>query len=287
MNGKDTIVRLGTNGGKSLCYQLPPQLFERPCCLVVSPLTAVMDEQVEFLSSLNLFATRFILPIHVLDMPEELLKKCQYSVSQEWMTVMKAGLCARLNLIAIDEAHCVTEWGNDFRTAYRKLKSLRAYSSCPVMALTATATRSTMSTIRGRAGINNPATLQPIKKGLQERKVAKTILYVQTKNLATCFWDMLRCHGNVAIHHSSLDPSTRREAADKFRDGEVSVIISTIGFGMGINIPDVRLVVSCGLPSSVAQLFQIDVVNILHYATSLVVNISFSVHFIVHQKIFG
>ncbi|XP_062501385.1 recQ-like DNA helicase blm-1 [Corticium candelabrum] len=238
VHGNDTVVRLTTSAGKSLCYQLPPLI-----AVFLSP---------------------------------------ECTTSLEWLGQMKT-LTKRISLIAIDEAHCVQEWGDSFRVQFAQLHRLRQFATCPVMVLTATATKATIDVIAERVGLDHPKvirgslnrsnlfflfmkkkattefSLMPIIEDLRQESndFKKTVIFVRTKESATAIWQMLSKTGLAEIHHSSLTTERRRQSESQLKNSQVSVVVATIGFGMGIDIKDIRLVILYGLPDSIPQMFQV------------------------------
>ncbi|XP_065842632.1 ATP-dependent DNA helicase RecQ-like [Oscarella lobularis] len=162
--GRDVVVRMTTGQGKSLFYQIPPLLCQPSLCLIVSPLSALMHDQMEKLRQMNLHVQCFVSVQQISQCSDADIKLSQYvylspecAVSSEWRSRLKnLELWDKVCLIAIDEAHCVVEWGDEFRVDFAKLSCLRELASCPVMVLTATATKLTMSRILSRTGIENP-----------------------------------------------------------------------------------------------------------------------------------
>jgi len=282
---KDTLVLMQTGGGKSLCYQLPALCLDG-LTLVISPLIALMKDQVDALTA-NGIQAAFInstLP------PDEARRVRASALSGEldilYVAPERLALAnfvvflrdLKINLVAVDEAHCISEWGHDFRPDYRNLKALRSrLPDVPVIALTATATERVREDIVAQldlqqartfiSSFNRPNltyTVRP-KRGafdallglLSKHRNGATIVYRfsrrDTEELATD----LREQGIKALpYHAGLDHTTRRETQERFIRDEVQVVVATIAFGMGIDKPDIRLVVHYELPKTIEGYYQ-------------------------------
>lgn len=274
-----------TGGGKSLCYQLPALVFDG-LTLVISPLIALMKDQVDSLNA-NGIKAEFI--------NSALSAKDVFRVQQEakngkikilyvaperlavpgFQTLLKT---LALSLIAIDEAHCISEWGHDFRPDYRNLTTLRTdFPAVPVIALTATATEKVCQDIiaqlnlqQGRTflgGFNRPnltyrvfpkrkAFLQ-LCQHLKKNPNAPVIIYCFSRKNTEALAENLSDEGFTALpYHAGLEAAVRQETQEKFIRDQVPIIVATIAFGMGIDKPDVRLVVHYDLPKSVEGYYQ-------------------------------
>ena len=287
--GQDSLVLMPTGGGKSLCYQLPALLFGG-VTLVISPLIALMKDQVDALNA-NGITARFInssLTASEIDSVQtqtrEGLVRILY-VAPERLALsgfrrFLQGLDASvgLNLIAIDEAHCISEWGHEFRPDYRNLRQLRQdFPAVPVIALTATATERVREDIigqldlqRGRVFLSsfNRANLsysvQP--KGnswgillslLQSHRNQSTIIYCFSRRETEELAEELNDRGLTARpYHAGLEPELRRRTQDDFIRDRAPIIVATIAFGMGIDKPDIRLVAHYSLPKSLEGYYQ-------------------------------
>jgi ATP-dependent DNA helicase RecQ len=283
--GKDVFALLPTGGGKSLCFQLPALL--RPgLTLVISPLIALMKDQVDALQATGVAATFLNSTLEagaarerwrglhqheyrlLYVAPERLMLPGFLSDLQKW----------NVNLIAVDEAHCISEWGHDFRPEYRQLSSVRAlFPEAPVMALTATATERVRTDIVELlqlrepsvfvASFNRPnlsyrvlAKAKPsaqVLEFLREREHDSGIIYCQSRKGAEALAAHLAEHGIPAKpYHAGLAPKEREENQDLFLRDEARVICATIAFGMGINKPNVRFVIHYDLPKNIEGYYQ-------------------------------
>ena len=283
--GRNSLVVMPTGGGKSLCYQLPA-LALGGLTLVVSPLIALMKDQVdglrangipaEFLNSSLDHATAANVERRAQAGRVSLLYVAPERVSMPGFQRLLGTL--DLRLIAIDEAHCISEWGHDFRPDYRALSDLRRqFPQTPVMALTATATERVRQDIVEQLGLYDGAqfvsgfdranltyrvqrrsgTWEALLGLLNERRGQSAIVYCfsrkETEELAT----RLTANGHPTVaYHAGLDPEIRRITQERFIDGDVPVVAATIAFGMGIDKPDIRLVVHYALPKSIEGYYQ-------------------------------
>ena len=285
LEGNDSLVLMPTGGGKSLCYQLPA-LRLSGLTLVVSPLIALMKDQVDALKA-NGLAADFINSV----LPHTEIRRVQADALAGRLKILYVaperlaleGFRAFLDrldvsLIAVDEAHCISEWGHDFRPDYRNLKALRRLlPEAAVIGLTATATPRVRKDIVGQLGLrdcrvflssfNRPNLryhIRPKRRPyealfdlLQQHRDEAVIIYrfsrKDTENLAR----RLAGDGIKALpYHAGLDGPVRRSTQDMFVRDEVPVIVATIAFGMGIDKPDVRLVVHYDMPKSVEGYYQ-------------------------------
>ncbi len=285
MSGGHSLVLMPTGGGKSLCFQLPALLMDG-LTLVVSPLISLMKDQVDGL---------------VANGVEAALVNSTMSYEQNRRALNDAGRGAvkilyvaperlaapsfrdflnrtRLSLVAVDEAHCISEWGHDFRPDYRNLAALRReFPLVPVMALTATATEQVRADVVRQLDIadapqfvssfNRPNLTYRVRPKrqpfdelvalLRKRPGEPTIVYRFSRQDTESLADDLRRLGLDALpYHAGLEDTVRRETQDRFVNDDVPVIVATIAFGMGIDKPDVRLVVHYDLPKSLEGYFQ-------------------------------
>ena len=281
----DSLVLMPTGGGKSICYQLPALLLDG-ITLVVSPLIALMKDQTDALNA-NGIAARFI---NSSLRPQEMAEvRAQLGQGQVKILYVAPERLAtegfrrflhrlRISLIAIDEAHCISEWGHEFRPDYRNLRQLRQeFPSVPVMALTATATRRVRGDIIAQLDLQRGSiflssfnrenlnyTVRPKRNAfgellslLRHRREQSAIIYCYSRKETEDLAGELNAHGLRALpYHAGLDAETRRRTQDDFTRDRVPVIVGTIAFGMGINKPDIRLVAHYNLPRSLEGYYQ-------------------------------
>ncbi len=285
LSGNDVLALLPTGGGKSLCYQLPAVL-SGGLTLVVSPLIALMKDQVDALSANGIAATFLNSSLDATEARRRIagLDRGDYRVlyaAPERIVLpgFLAGL-ARWNLerIAIDEAHCVSEWGHDFRPEYRQIASLRArYPDVPVIALTATATDRVRNDIERFLEMRSPqrfvgsfnranlryhvfdktdATKQ-LLTWCEQRKTESGIIYAQSRRATEEIAERLSAAGIAALpYHAGLAAGERACNQELFIRDEIRVICATIAFGMGIDKPNVRYVVHYDMPKSLEGYYQ-------------------------------
>ena len=283
--GSDSLVLMPTGGGKSLCYQLPALCFDG-LTVVVSPLIALMKDQVDSLKG-NGIAAEYInstLPpddvSHVQAQARTGQLKILYLAPERLALPRFRDFLSTLNvsLIAIDEAHCISEWGHDFRPDYRNLKALRHdFPATPLIALTATATGKVREDImvqlglqRGRTFVSsfNRANLTYLVRPkttpftdlvelLHRHKNEAAIIYCFSRKDTEGLAADLTANGLKALpYHAGLDNDLRRQTQERFIRDEVPIIVATIAFGMGIDKPDIRLVVHYDLPKSIESYYQ-------------------------------
>ena len=282
---RDSLTLMPTGGGKSLCYQLPALIFDG-ITLVISPLIALMKDQVDALNA-NGIAARFInssLPAseieHVQAQVRRGLVKILYVAPERLALPAFRRFLHSLNLslIAIDEAHCISEWGHEFRPDYRNLRQLRQdFPSVPVIALTATATERVREDIIGQLGLqrgrvflssfnraNLSYSVQPkasswghLTSLLDQRRSQSVIIYCFSRQETEDLARDLNVRGlSARPYHAGLDPEVRRRTQEDFIRDRVPIIVATIAFGMGIDKPDIRLVVHYSLPRSLEGYYQ-------------------------------
>lgn len=286
-SGRDVLVIMPTGGGKSMCYQLPALMAEG-CAVVVSPLIALMEDQTAALLANNIPAAAIhsghdeadnrraieaalagkLKLIYV--SPERLLADFD-----TWVTRLP------LSLVAIDEAHCISQWGHDFRPVYTQLAAIKQrLPSVPVMALTATADRDTRSDIAAQLGLVNPLmwlgsfnrpnlSLTVIHAADKARRIATVerlikqfpsdtgIVYTLSREGAEKFAETLIRKGyRVAVYHAGMDADERERSRRAFSDGDVQAVCATIAFGMGIDKSNIRWVVHNNIPGTIESYYQ-------------------------------
>ncbi|HEX8923649.1 MAG TPA: RecQ family ATP-dependent DNA helicase, partial [Patescibacteria group bacterium] len=285
MAGKDALVLMPTGGGKSICYQLPAMALSG-VTLVISPLIALMKDQVDQLKT-NGIAAEFINSSiksgEIREIQDKVKKgeiKILYVAPERLPVEAFRDFLGEIKiaLIAIDEAHCISEWGHDFRPDYRNLTVLKEmFPKVPVIALTATATDKVRADIMERlnikkakvfvSGFNRPNLTYIVKPKnnaytnlvelLKKYEKKSAIIYCFSRKETEEIAKKLRKEKIKALpYHAGLASEKRQETQEKFIRDEIEVIVATIAFGMGINKPDVRLVVHYSLPKSVEGYYQ-------------------------------
>ena len=288
LNKRNTFVIMPTGAGKSLCYQLPAMVNEGTA-IVISPLIALMKNQVDQLKALGINA-HFLnstlnkseankVKSEVLQGKTKLLYVAPESLTKdENVEFLKT---AKLSFVAIDEAHCISEWGHDFRPEYRRIKSIVAQiaPNLPIIALTATATPKVQQDIQRnlqmeeadlfkssfnrtnlfyevRPKVKNESKRQLIKF-IKGHKGKSGIIYCLSRKKVEEIAQLLRVNQiNAAPYHAGLEPSVRVKNQDDFLNEELDVIVATIAFGMGIDKPDVRYVIHYDVPKSLEGYYQ-------------------------------
>jgi len=278
---KDTFVLMPTGGGKSLCYQIPALVFDG-LTIVISPLIALMKDQVDALR-LNGIEAAFLNSSQGANEQGEILRKVTsrelkllYLAPES--TFFKQISSFNVSLIAIDEAHCISHWGHDFRPEYLMLAQLkRSMPTVPVIALTATADRLTRKDIHDKLALQNPVTfissfnrpnirytVEPKKRSfegliqfLKKRKDESGIIYclsrASTERLAN---DLTEEGFNALPYHAGMEKAHRAKHQEMFLRDEVRIIVATIAFGMGIDKSNVRYVVHMDLPKNIESYYQ-------------------------------
>ena len=292
LEGKDTFVIMPTGGGKSMCYQLPALMLEGTA-LIISPLIALMKNQVDSIrgysngdeiahflnSSLSRTDIRKVKQ-DITDGKTKLLYVAPETLTKDENIEFFQNV--DLSFVAVDEAHCISEWGHDFRPEYRRIKTMieSINKHIPVIALTATATPKVQSDIvknldmkdenifissfnrdnlyyevrpKGKPDAVNKQIIQIIKDLPGETG----IIYVQSRKTAEDIAKVLEVNGIKAVpYHAGLDAKTRSQTQDAFLMEDVDVIVATIAFGMGIDKPDVRFVIHYDIPKSIENYYQ-------------------------------
>lgn len=285
INGHDTLALLPTGGGKSICFQVPAMAMDG-VCIVVTPLISLMKDQVLHLKKINIPASAIYSGMHPNEVEIAYNKavfgnlKFLYVSPERLMTgafieaIKKMKVC----LLAIDESHCISQWGYDFRPPYLKIAEIRPYiPNTPVLALTATATPKVVEDIQFRLGFKGRNVFQTSyerknvtynvikvadKYGLMYRLFTKMesgsgIVYVRSRKRTKVIADWLQSVGiSATYYHAGIDAKTRDERQKMWMDGKIKVISATNAFGMGIDKPDVRVVVHMDLPDSLEAYFQ-------------------------------
>ena len=285
LEGRDSLVIMPTGGGKSLCYQIPAMLREGPG-LVVSPLIALMQDQVTALRELGIEA-EFLNSSQSPDEQREVMARLRqgklqllYVAPERLVTEHTRSLLRDipLSVIAIDEAHCVSQWGHDFRSDYLGLGDLgRLFPGVPRMAVTATATDKTREEIVDRLELHEPARFiapfdrpnisyavqvktdarAQLLKFLQAHRGAAGIVYCLSRKKTESIASWLCAQGFEALpYHAGLAAEVRSENQRRFLAEDGLVIVATIAFGMGIDKPDVRFVAHLDLPKSIESYYQ-------------------------------
>ncbi|MDR1951685.1 MAG: ATP-dependent DNA helicase, partial [Bacteroidales bacterium] len=284
LNGNDTLALLPTGGGKSICFQVPTLAMDG-LCLVVSPLIALMRDQVEnlekrgisaatIISDMNKFETELVMNKAITGQLKFLYVSPERLETQTFLTNLPL---MKISLLAIDEAHCVSQWGYDFRPPYLKIAKIRELlPDVPVIALTATATPPVVADIQDKLAFKKHCVFQKsfARENLtyyvfhEEDKLGRLIKIIQTVNGAGVVYvrnrkktqeiaDYLCNQGfRAACYHAGLDTATRNQRQADWIHDHTSIIVATNAFGMGIDKPNCRFVVHLDLPDSLEAYFQ-------------------------------
>ena len=285
LEGKDVVAILPTGAGKSLCFQLPA-LARDGVTLVISPLIALMKDQVDALIASGVAATFINSSVQGSEAArrrsglEQGAYKLLYAAPERVMSDSFIADLQRWNVtaIAVDEAHCISEWGHDFRPEYRMLAQLRdKLPGVPFLALTATATEQVRSDIIRQLHLHDPAfflasfnrpnlsysvvpkskSIRQVYEFVHQRPEESGIVYVQSRRSAESLAAALSAEGIRAVaYHAGLQPEERAANQDAFIRDEARVVCATIAFGMGINKPDVRYVIHADLPKNIEGYYQ-------------------------------
>ncbi|MCQ2253962.1 MAG: DNA helicase RecQ [Bacteroidaceae bacterium] len=289
MDEKNVFVLMPTGGGKSLCYQLPALLMEGTA-IVISPLIALMKNQVDVINGnaeydgiahyINSSLSKAVVDGIKRDIVEgrcKLLYVAPESLTkEEYITFLKS---VKISFYAIDEAHCISEWGHDFRPEYRRIRPIiNEIGDAPVIALTATATDKVRADIKKNLGIqdaiefkssfNRPNLYYEVrpKKNDIDKQIVKIIkqnagksgiIYCLSRKKVEELAEVLRANDiKAAAYHAGMDTKQRSETQDNFLQEDIDVIVATIAFGMGIDKPDVRFVIHYDIPKSLDGYYQ-------------------------------
>ena len=285
IEGKDTLALLPTGGGKSICFQVPAMAMDG-VCIVITPLISLMKDQVMHLKKIGIAAAAIFSGMHHNEIEVAYnqaafgMLKFLYVSPERLMTDAFIEALRKMNvcLLAVDESHCISQWGYDFRPPYLKIAEIRQYiPHTPVMALTATATPKVVDDIQYRLGFKKNNVFQTSyerknvtynviheadKYGLMYRLLNKMdkgsgIVYVRSRKRTKIIAEWLLSVGiSASFYHAGLDTKTRDYRQQLWMDGKIKVIVATNAFGMGIDKPDVRLVVHLDLPDSLEAYFQ-------------------------------
>ena len=285
LNGQDALVVMATGNGKSLCYQIPALCFEG-LTLVISPLISLMKDQVDQLQA-NGIEADFLNSSQTLEQQQRVQNKLisgqlklLYVSPEKVMTNTFFQLISysKVSFIAIDEAHCISQWGHDFRPEYTQLGGLKAsFPDAPIMALTATADYATRQDILTHLNLKNPHkyigsfdrpniryTLEEKYKPMEQltrfvlaQKGKSGIIYCNSRNKVERIAESLRNKGvSAAAYHAGMETVLRERVQQDFQRDNVQVVVATIAFGMGINKSNVRFVAHFDLPRSIESYYQ-------------------------------
>ena len=288
LNNRDTFVIMPTGGGKSLCYQLPALILSGTA-VVVSPLIALMKNQVDAIrqycqddsvahflnSSLNKGDVTRVKEDVISGKTKLLYVAPESLTKQDYIDFLRN---SNVSFFAIDEAHCISEWGHDFRPEYRRLKDIMsAITDVPVMALTATATPKVQIDIQKTLGMKEANLFKSsfnrdnlyyevrpkedvekqIVQYIKQHEGKSGVIYCLSRKMVEKFAELLQVNGIKALpYHAGLDSKTRAKHQDMFLMEDVDVIVATIAFGMGIDKPDVRFVIHHDIPKSIEGYYQ-------------------------------
>lgn len=285
VSGQDTLALLPTGGGKSICFQVPALAMEG-VCVVITPLIALMKDQVQNLRKRKIKADALYAGMSR-DEIERILSNCLFDkdfkflyVSPERLQTERFRLAfsqMKICMIAVDEAHCISQWGYDFRPPYLEIAQIRkVFPKVPVLALTATATPDVVKDIQKRLDFKKEHVFQKsfkrdnltymvVKEENKRERMLKLmdyykgtgIVYVRNRRKTQEIAEFLQERGVSAdFYHAGLDAETRDEKQRKWMNDEIRVIVSTNAFGMGIDKPDVRFVIHLDIPDTLEAYFQ-------------------------------
>ncbi len=292
LDRKNTFVIMPTGGGKSLCYQLPAMMMEGTA-IIISPLIALMKNQVDSIrgysqeNNIASFLNSSLNKTQMNEVKSEIAtgKTKMLFIAPETLTKdenIEFFQKSNISFVAVDEAHCISEWGHDFRPEYRRIQSMISAigDNIPIIALTATATPKVQTDIvkslemtdpnvfissfnrdnlfyEIRTKTNKDKTIKSIIQFIKTSKGKSGIIYVQARKSTEEIAKILNVNGiKAAAYHAGLDPKTRTYVQDAFLMEDIEVIVATIAFGMGIDKPDVRFVIHFDIPKSIENYYQ-------------------------------
>ena len=288
LNGRNTFVLMPTGGGKSLCYQLPSLLMDGTA-IVISPLIALMKNQVDIISSMSDEGTAHYLNSSLNKAAIDQVKTDILAGRTKLLYVAPESLTkednveflkqAKISFYAVDEAHCISEWGHDFRPEYRRIRPIiNEIGNAPVIALTATATDKVRTDIKKNLGIidadefkssfNRPNLYYEVRpktkevdkdiiKFIKQHPGKSGIIYCLSRKKVEELAEILRANDiRAAAYHAGLESALRSQTQDDFLMERIEVIVATIAFGMGIDKPDVRFVIHYDIPKSLEGYYQ-------------------------------
>ncbi len=283
--GRDNFILMPTGGGKSLCYQIPA-LLKSGVTIVISPLISLMQDQVNALQANGVSAAYYNSSLQATEARQTLAKLHHNQLSLLYIapeSLMSDSFLARLeeievSLFAVDEVHCVSQWGPDFRPEYLKLAQLRdLFPHVPLLALTATADKQTREDIRQAlrlheadfhlASFDRPnirytvlekhQPFQQLSHFLTQHKEEAGIIYCMTRKRVDEIAEKLQSAGiSVAAYHAGMSSEARKKTQDDFQKDNIDIVVATVAFGMGIDKPNVRFVVHYDLPKNIEGYYQ-------------------------------
>ena len=290
LEGKDTFVLMPTGGGKSLCFQLPALVLEDKTAIVISPLIALMKNQVDVIrgfddkeEGLAHFLNSSLSKAEIMQVRQDVLSgrtRLLYVAPESLTKEENVELLKEISIsfYAVDEAHCISEWGHDFRPEYRRIRDMvQQIGRAPIIALTATATPKVQSDIQKNLGImdatvfkssfNRPNLFYEVRdkvdpekdiiRYIKQHPGKSGIIYCLSRKKVEEMANLLTINGIKALpYHAGLDARTRAENQDAFLMEDADVIVATIAFGMGIDKPDVRFVIHYDIPKSIEGYYQ-------------------------------